>query len=111
MQVRSRPAFTLVESVIVLGVMGVLITSFTLIPRSEKQVGRNEEFYIDVREDHVNVDGQVIQVPANWTGGLRVIRCQVFTMAPISFALYNKETMRRRNVVFQLGGGTFHVDP
>ncbi|MBC6499399.1 prepilin-type N-terminal cleavage/methylation domain-containing protein [Weissella confusa] len=45
------------------------------------------------------------------TGGLRVIRCQVFTMAPISFALYNKETMRRRNVVFQLGGGTFHVDP
>lgn len=130
MQVRSRPAFTLVESVIVLGVMGVLITSFTLIPRSEKQtwskferefneaymiarqkqVGRNEEFYIDVREDHVNVDGQVIQVPANWTGGLRVIRCQVFTMAPISFALYNKETMRRRNVVFQLGGGTFHVD-
>ena len=67
MQVRSRPAFTLVESVVVLGVMGVLITSFTLIPRSEKQtwskferefneaymiarqrqVGRNEEFYID----------------------------------------------------------------
>ncbi|MBJ7675505.1 hypothetical protein HAU38_04995 [Weissella confusa] len=77
----------------------------------QKQVGRNEEFYIDVREDHVNVDGQVIRVPANWTGGLRVIRCQVFTMAPISFALYNKETMRRRNVVFQLGGGTFHVDP
>ena len=31
----------------------------------QRQVGRNEEFYIDVREDHVNVDGQVIRVPAN----------------------------------------------
>ncbi|WP_375374232.1 prepilin-type N-terminal cleavage/methylation domain-containing protein [Weissella confusa] len=34
LRVRSRPAFTLVESVVVLGVMGVLISSFTLIPRS-----------------------------------------------------------------------------
>ncbi|TGE74114.1 type II secretion system protein [Weissella confusa] len=130
MPARSRTAFTLIESIVVLGVMGMLVTSFTFMVRPDKQswskferefseafmvarqkqVGRNEAFYIQVQKEHVNVDGQIVRVPENWFGGEKVIRCQVFTMAPTSFSLYNKETMRRRNVVFQLGGGTYHVE-
>lgn len=109
--------------------MGMLVTSFIFMVRPEKQswskferefseafmvarqkqVGLNETFYILVREKYVAVDGEVVKAPTNWIGGRKAIRCQVFTMAPVSFSFYNKETMRRRNVVFQLGGGTFHV--
>lgn len=129
MLVRSRPAFTLIESIVVLGIISALVTGLSVLKRPEtqtwakferefseafmlarqKQVGLNETFYIKVRENYIDVDGQVVRTPTNWIGGRKTVRCQVFTMAPGSFSFYNKETMRRRNVVFQLGGGTFHV--
>jgi prepilin-type N-terminal cleavage/methylation domain-containing protein len=130
LRVRSRPAFTLIESIVVLSIVAVLITSFTFMKRPEKQtwsrferefkeaymlarqkqVGSQEAFYIAAKDEYINVDGRMVRAPAEWLFGKRTIRCKVFTMVPTSIALFNAETMRRRHIVFQLGGGTYHIE-
>lgn len=124
---KTRKGTTLIEMVIVLGVVASISTIFmtyqSIDTRHEEDWAKFErkfdQLYLKYREKNatffitfgksVRLGESVIDLPPNWVPTVmnRSIEIGPLYVAPNSYVFQNVKTLDRKEIVFQLGGGTY----